>query len=121
DIWFAGGYTMRSDGEQNFATTSVIKYDTLTDTWSNGPSLPAARGAAVMIAVGQKLHLMGGVDAKRGDHAEHWVLDLSHANPAWVAAAPMPAPRNHLSGGVIDGKIYLAGGQVGYIDSEGNQ
>jgi len=121
DIWVAGGYTMRSDGEQIFGSTDVFKYNTLTNTWSAGPSLPAPRGAAVMIALGSQLHVVGGVDPQRGEHAEHWVLDLSQPSPKWTVAAPLPGTRNHLSGGVINGKIYLAGGQIGYIDSLGNQ
>jgi N-acetylneuraminic acid mutarotase len=127
DIWFVGGYIGDHPGP---GSAHVWKYDTLTNTWTAGPDLPAARGAGAAAIVDRKLHFFGGMDETRAtDEADHWVLDLTPPPPpvvdpenpdapvepppppTWTTAAPLPNARNHVAAGSLDGKIYVLGGQ----------
>lgn len=116
-IYIAGGYPLRSDGWQNFASTSVYVYDTEKNVWSDGVSLPQPRGAGAMVYLGQELHFISGVDLTRADKTDHWVFNLADPKLGWVAAAPLPAPRNHVAAIALNGKIYVAGGQQGINDA----
>ncbi|GGR06692.1 NPCBM/NEW2 domain-containing protein [Deinococcus ruber] len=113
-IYIAGGFVGTHPGPQ---TSHVWKYNTLTDTWSAGPPLPAARGAGAMVRLGRELHFFGGterdlndLDIYRRDASEHWVLNLD-GGTTWTTAAPMPNARNHMAGAVLNGLIYAIGGQ----------
>jgi hypothetical protein len=123
--WFIGGYLGNHPGP---GTTHVWIYDSTTDTWTAGPDLPAPRGAGGggMITtstpdptdptlppiVDQQIHFFGGRDYNRDtDETDHWVFDLNAPDLGWQTRAPLPSPRNHLSGAVIDGKLYAIAGQ----------
>lgn len=110
-VWFAGGFVGPSGGPP---TDEVWRYDTLTDTWTPGPPLPAPRASGGLAVEGRNLHFIGGLPADRQtDQADHWVLDLD--NPvAWVNAAPFNRPRNHFQAVTINGIIYAVGGQTGH-------
>jgi Ca2+-binding RTX toxin-like protein len=107
------------------STDHVWKYDTTTNTWSEGPPLPERRGAGGGAIVGRTIHYFGGVGPGGQndyvDEEEHWALDLDAAQPAWEARAPLPNPRNHLAGAALQGKVYAVGGQHGRDSAGGNQ
>ena len=98
-------------------TRHVWRYDTVTDDWQAMLSLPAARSAGALVRVGRKLHFFGGVDSRRRDTADHWVLDLRRPTK-WVTDTAMPNPRNHLGAIETGGKIYAIGGQHRGDESE---
>jgi Domain of unknown function (DUF4347)/Malectin domain/Kelch motif/Calx-beta domain len=114
-VYFIGGY----DGlhPNNLSTTTVWKYDTVADTWTTFVPLPVphgAGGAALVTHADNKryIHFFGGTNYNRTiDTGDHFFLCLDDPNPAWVIAAAMPNPRNHLGGAGIDGKVYAVGGQ----------
>lgn len=110
-VWFAGGFVGPSGGPP---TDEVWRYDTLTDTWTPGPPLPAPRASGGLVVEGRNLHFIGGLPADRQtDQADHWILDLD--NPvAWVNAAPFNRPRNHFQAVTVNGIIYAVGGQTGH-------
>ena len=110
-IYFAGGYPANSTGNQTFSTTAVRRYDTTTNTFSDLPPLPAARGGGALVAVGRALHFFGGSDSARRDAAQHWALDLDNLSAGWAARAPLPLATNHVAGAVVGGKVYAIGGQ----------
>lgn len=113
NIYMAGGYPAQLDGTgQNFSTTAVWKYDTRTNAYTSMPPLPAARGGGVLVRIERILHYFGGSDRSRRDAGTHWALDID-AGTAWKTLAPMPTPRNHLGGALLNGKIYAVGGQNG--------
>jgi N-acetylneuraminic acid mutarotase len=109
-IYFAGGYPATATN-QTFSTTAVWRYDTTTNTFSDLPKLPAARGGGALTAVGRVLHFFGGSDSARKDAAQHWQLDLDHLTGGWVSKAPLPVATNHVAGVVFEGKVYAIGGQ----------
>ncbi len=111
NIYFAGGYPEKAGGGQTFATDAVWKYNTTTNTYSALPSLPSARGGGALAIAGTTLHFFGGADAGRNDAATHWTLSLS-GGTSWGVAPSMPAPRNHLGGAGLNGRVYAVGGQA---------
>ncbi|WP_051935670.1 NPCBM/NEW2 domain-containing protein [Deinococcus sp. YIM 77859] len=120
-IYLAGGFLGNHPGPQ---TDHVWKYDVASDTWSAMPPLPAARGGGALVRLGRELHFFGGTQRSGlrylRDFGDHWVLSLD--NPSgWRAAAPLPNPRNHLSGAVLNGRIYAIGGQHLGDEDAGNQ
>lgn len=115
-IYFAGGYPGKAGNAQGFATTTVRKYDPQTDTYTNLKALPQARGCSELYLLNGSLYVVAGSDANRVDHKEMWSLDLSNPSTNWVARASLPEVRNHFGGAVINGKIYVTGGQTGQED-----
>ena len=115
DIYIAGGYPVQADGTgQNFSTAAVWKYDTLTNTYTSMPPLPAGRGGGALVALDGFLHYFGGSNPSRGDATttNHWQFNLN-GGTTWQVRAAMPMPRNHLGGVALGGRIYAVGGQSG--------
>jgi N-acetylneuraminic acid mutarotase len=121
-IWFLGGYV---DDHPGPSTRSVWKFDTVNRTYTRGPLLPAPRGAGGAAIVGRELHFFGGTNRVAGstadpDQPQHWVLNLD-GGTTWATRANLPNPRNHLTGAVVDGKIYAIGGQHNEDENTGLQ
>jgi hypothetical protein len=121
-IYLVGGYVGRDPGG---STTHVWKYDSVADRWSPGPALPARRGAGAAVRLGRDLHYFGGTDRRARevdvvDRDDHYVLSLD-GGTTWAQRAPLPNPRNHFAGAVLDGRIYAIGGQRGRDEAAGNQ
>ena len=118
-IYLAGGYVGDWQGISSPVTRHVWKYDTVNDTWTPMLSLPVARSAGALVRVGRKLHFFGGLDQRKQDKGDHWMLDLRRPNK-WITAASMPDPRNHLGYIETGGKIYAIGGQHDLNEQTGN-
>jgi hypothetical protein len=133
-VWLLGGYVGDHPGP---STDAVWVYDTTTDTYRPGPRLPAPRGAATAAIVGRTLHFIGGATRTAGvlddtDQVEHWALDLDAAvvgapaatgeeppsGATWQVQPPLPTPRNHLGSAVLDGRVYVVGGQHGHYEED---
>jgi hypothetical protein len=117
-FWLAGGFLGDHPGP---STNEVWKYNINNDTWSSGPPLPDQRAGAPLVLLGRELHYFGGVIRQNGvylqDYGTHWAFNLD-TDTAWRTTtangqilAPMPNPRNHVGGTVLNGKIYAVGGQ----------
>jgi hypothetical protein len=121
NIYLIGGYLGNNPGG---SVANVWRYSISTNSWSAAPSLPAARGGGAAAVIGRKLYFFGGASRSANnlsstvDLPEHYVLDLDQGT-SWASRAPLPAPRNHLSAVVLDGRIYALGGQLGRF--EGSQ
>jgi N-acetylneuraminic acid mutarotase len=93
----------------------VQVYDPATDSWALGPTAPAQLHHTIAIAVGGRLFLIGGElhGAGTGHPPEfiNNVYELDVASGTWQPRAPMPTARSGGGAGVIDGKIYVAGGR----------
>ncbi|HEX2619905.1 MAG TPA: hypothetical protein VHL11_07155, partial [Phototrophicaceae bacterium] len=54
----------------------------------------------------------GGTSKDRDSaYADHWVLNLDNTGAGWKSAPGLPNKRLHLSGAVVNGKMYAIGGQ----------
>ena len=112
-VWLIGGFT--GEVHPGPVTAAVQVYDTRTNSWNFGPSLPDARGSNAAALVGRKIHVFGGVLPDRHtDAGDHYVLDVDDLAAGWRSAAPLPNPRNHLAAASLGGKVYAIGGQYGH-------
>ena len=122
-VYLAGGFIGDHPGN---GSASFFIYDTLTNTYSNGPDLPLPRGAGGLALVGSRLHFFGGLSRAQfddTDRAEHWSIDvggLKSSSASWQTEQPMPDPRNHFGTAVVHGKIYAVGGQHLWNERDGN-
>lgn len=104
-------------GEQD-AESRLWIFDPATETWSEGPALPArGRFLQQMATIGSTIYVLGGIGLQDGENGrkvrdmltEAWSYNeatgwrrLAYL-PHFCAAAPTPAP-------VINGRIYMLGG-----------
>jgi N-acetylneuraminic acid mutarotase len=108
-IYALGGYP-----GARVTSDAVQVYDSQTDSWSLGPPLPLPLHHTMAAAVDGRLYLIGG-EAGNPSPGESVFQDgvymLDEQAEAWVPRAPMPTARSGGGAGVIDGRIYVAGGR----------
>jgi N-acetylneuraminic acid mutarotase len=113
-IYFAGGYPgTGTNGNQVFSTTKVFSYSPTTNSYTNLPSLPVARGGGALAILDNKLYFISGSNSSRNDVTNVYMLDLANQGAGWVSRAPLPAARNHAAAVTLNGSIYVIGGQTG--------
>jgi hypothetical protein len=112
-IYYAAGFGVDPTSTDTLRATNLVwRYDVLTSSYLAMSALPAPRfGGALAYVSGWVYYISGGNVDHTQDSGSVWALDVAHGATAWVARASMPNPRNHLGWGVIDGKVYVAGGQ----------
>ncbi len=93
--------------------SSVVAYDPAADLWAALPSLPVARAATVVGAVGGRLigaTGLGGTDAATGAGAqarhETWSGVLAGR---WESGPPVPRGMSEVAGGIVGRTLYLVG------------
>jgi N-acetylneuraminic acid mutarotase len=105
-----GGKNYLLGGQQ--ANSAILEiYDVATNTWTTGPSLPAARHHVQPVVVNDKIYVIGGLTGFPGPSMDS-VLMFDPANPGagWQTRASLPTSRG-ASGCAAEGiKIYCAGG-----------
>ncbi len=93
----------------------VQVYDTGTDTWTTTTPLPMPMHHTVAVALDGTLYAIGGEYGGAGVNNAPVFLDTVFAyRPAtatWEPRASMPTGRSAAGAGVVDGKIYVAGGR----------
>jgi len=112
-VWFAGGYEGDDPGR---VVAWVLRYDAREDAWGEGPRLPQPRASGALVRRGRHLHYFGGFAHDRNTtYGDHWALELG-GDGGWEPRAPLPEPRGHLAGAVLDDTIYAIGGQFNHDD-----
>lgn len=107
EVILASGYV---NGET--ATNRMWAYSPRTRRWRELPSMHYARGAAAGAVVGDKLYVAGGVYEFGNEHEPYRFLEIyDFKTHRWSSGPDMPTARHHFGAGVIDGKIYFAGGR----------
>ncbi|MEX0626302.1 MAG: kelch repeat-containing protein [Chloroflexota bacterium] len=81
--------------------------DPATEAWRELAPMPEPRLGHRIVAIGDRLYVVGGV----GVTAK--VLAYDPATDAWTTGAPIPTPRNHLAAVVVEGEIWAIGGRSG--------
>jgi N-acetylneuraminic acid mutarotase len=116
DVFYAGGYIEDASRTfQIFGTKKAYRYRPALDVYEPLPNLPVERAAGQLEYLAGKLHYFGGQNlARTQDTGDHFVLDLANLSAGWTTAAPLPNPRNHVGSAVLDGRIYVVGGQHGH-------
>ncbi|HEY7068182.1 MAG TPA: kelch repeat-containing protein [Chloroflexota bacterium] len=110
-IYVMGGY-----GGERRNSDAVQVYDSRTNSWAYGPSLPMPMHHGMPAVVGDRLFFIGGEVGGTGTPNDpstftDTVFELDRATGTWDLRAPMPLPRSAGAVGIIDGKVYVAGGR----------
>jgi RHS repeat-associated protein len=94
-------------------TAEVDAYDPAHDAWSQRPPLSIPRVAPATGALGGKLYVVGGHGADTGATTIDAVATMDVYDPAsnrWSPGPVMHTARAYAGYGVINGKLYVAGG-----------
>jgi N-acetylneuraminic acid mutarotase len=90
-------------------SNKLFIYDPVEDKWSEGKSMPTARGSTAANFVNGTLYVTGGYGLSK-------VLDVNEAyNPLlneWTSKSSMPTPRHHAGSAVVDDKVFVIGGRI---------
>jgi hypothetical protein len=103
-IWVVGGFEPRGE------VSTVRVLDPRAGTWSLGPPLPIARHHVQLATLDGGLYVLGGMETIRFTNVDDaWVLRRGASE--WTPIAALPEDRGAGIAGVIDGRIYVVGGQ----------
>jgi N-acetylneuraminic acid mutarotase len=108
-IYVIGGFETTT----NVPTAEVRVYDTVTREWSEAAPLPAPRGGHAAVALGGRIHVLGGGD-EASTLALHSVFDPVAGT--WSERAPLPTPRGSPAALVVDRELWVIGGRSGPDD-----
>src|SRR3954467_12927681 len=123
-IYVFGGFVLPPQGQPPawVPIDNAWEYDPAKDVWKALAPPPTKRGSPVAVTVGDKIYVIGGAVPGPGQGAVHpqrphtsvgTVEEYDPKSNTWRARASMPTPRNHMVGGAINGKVYVASGRVG--------
>lgn len=97
----------------------TLAYDIPSDTWTNVNSIRPYTGDhhAAEVYDG-RWYLFGGFSSSGGSSMDE-VQIYDPATNGWSLGAPMPFPAGSCASALINGKIYIAGGIVGTVTTNG--
>ena len=96
----------------------VDEYDPATDTWTAKSDMPTARHALSTSVVDGKIYAIGGYVPGVPGHPGLATVDIyDPATDTWTTAPDMPTGRFGPRTSVVDGKIYVIGGEEYWIGS----
>ena len=84
-------------------------YDVQEDSWTEGESMPTARGALTTQRYNNYIFAIGGMTSF-GPTTINEMYDIE--KETWMIKEPMPTAREHLASGIIEDKIFVVGGRV---------
>jgi hypothetical protein len=90
---------------------SVYIYDTTTNTFSTGASMPVGRdrGAGGTAVFDGKIYVAGGIHAGT---TVGWFDVYDPATNTWTSLPDLPHRRDHFHGAVLNGKLWAIGGRI---------
>ena len=111
-IYVFGGSTRTPDPVVIYDVTRI--YDIATNTWSMGPTMPATRQqmASGYNSTNGKIYLQGGFETSTIDSVQATTWEFDPVANTFTAKAPSPATQAGPTSGVINGKLYVAGGRT---------
>lgn len=113
DIYVFGG-TEKIRGEY---TKIVEMYDTRTDTWVRKRDMPTLRKGFVTAVVDGKIYIIGGSiqNKKLGKREATGIVEVyDPLINKWEKRADMPTEREWAKAEVVDGKVYVLGGELSF-------
>jgi N-acetylneuraminic acid mutarotase len=95
-------------------------YDPSADTWTKGPEIPAdrLRGTAGSVLHGDKLYLVCGNINGHFNGFVPWLDSLDLKTGEWTRLPDAPHARDHFQAGIVNGKIYAAGGRRTHAETK---
>ena len=115
-IYVFGGYDRKGPRGAIRDKKTVEMYDTRTDTWVKKQDMPTLRSAFMTAVVDGKIYLIGGIII-HGERIDQKIITglvevYDPLTNRWEKRADMPTARNGINAAVVDGKIYVLGGQA---------
>lgn len=107
-IYLAGGNGVDEE-RQPFSLPSFSVFNTRTERYRDLPDLPVGLDHPLMVASKGAIYVAGG--ASNGD-AQERLYRFEPETEEWAELASMESARYAPAGGVIDGRIYVAGGAL---------
>lgn len=107
--------TSNAEDQYYAGPTHLLRYDPAANTWIELEPAPNHHFGGVARAINGKLYVAGGMTIEYVDPApqprpwEHLDVYDPHTN-VWTTKASMPAARWGAAAGVLNGKLYVAGG-----------
>ena len=87
-------------------------YDPKTDRWSESTPLPFPREHFNLVSIGSKIFAIGGrIENYSQNVATVFSIDSRDKNAKWQTLPLMPIPRSGTQAAILDGKIFLFGGE----------
>ncbi|WMJ73319.1 T9SS type A sorting domain-containing protein [Cytophagaceae bacterium ABcell3] len=99
-------------------TPNVYIYDTETDTWSDGPEIPAhrRRGSAGAVVYNGKIYIVAGIQNGHIDGHVEWFDEFDPQTGEWRELPDAPRARDHFHAAIAGGKLVAAGGRLSKQD-----
>lgn len=95
-------------------------YDPVADAWEKGAEIPEdrRRGTAGSVLHGDKLYLVGGNTNGHFNGFVPWLDSLDLKTGEWTRLPDAPHARDHFQAGIVDGRIYAAGGRRTHAETK---
>jgi N-acetylneuraminic acid mutarotase len=111
-LFVVGGYSGGRLGSS--ALRTVYEYDEARRSWATRAPLKQARGGLAVVALGGRLHAVGGSDDSAS--AAHEIYEPTPDR--WTDGPPMPTARDHLAAVAFQGKLWAIGGRTSFLGTQ---
>jgi N-acetylneuraminic acid mutarotase len=106
----AGSMYVVGGAHEGKSVAYAARYDAAGDTWEALPPLPERREHCTAGMLGGILYIAGGrMDGITGIEPKTWAFDPS--SKVWTEKASLDPPRGGLAGAVLNGRLYVFGGE----------
>ncbi|MGB5929117.1 MAG: galactose oxidase [Cyclobacteriaceae bacterium] len=111
EVYVMGGLTGGFPHEKPIE--NIYIFNIAESEWRKGPEVPKdrLRGAAGCAVYNDKMYLAGGIQDGHWDGHVAWLDEYDPVTNTWRILADAPHARDHVSIGIINDKIYMAGGR----------
>lgn len=111
EVYVLGGFTGGYPHETPIENIYIFNID--KNEWRKGPEIPEdrRRGAAGCTVYNDKIYLVCGIQDGHWDGHVAWLDEYDPSTNSWRKLANAPHARDHVSVGVVNDKIYVAGGR----------
>ncbi|PQJ35167.1 hypothetical protein BSZ35_11685 [Salinibacter sp. 10B] len=120
-IVVAGGLRSGPDSNRKFATLSdTALFDPATDTWREGPNLPAPRHHIVLATANETVYGFGGFVGESLQNGFQFRDDMyAFDGEEWTRVGSMPVPLGETVALAVDDRIHLVTGSLHGADTQG--
>ncbi|WP_109830011.1 Kelch repeat-containing protein [Reichenbachiella versicolor] len=111
-VWVIGAFNKNSFPNEP-PESNVWIYHPDLDQWIEGPEIPKSRqrGGAGLVVYNDKFYLVGGNTIGHNGGYVNWFDEYDPYANTWNILENASEKRDHFYAGVIDGKLYAAGGR----------